>query len=82
MREVLVERSFPLEELRLFASSRSAGSAITFDSRDITVEDAAEADYSGLDIVLFSAGKTTSKALAPKVAAAVAEAARADGVVR
>jgi aspartate-semialdehyde dehydrogenase len=64
MRRILTERNFPVTELRLFASARSAGR----DLDGITVEDAATADYSGLDIVLFSAGGATSKALAEKVA--------------
>ncbi len=66
MREILKEREFPIAKLRLFASARSAGKVID----GVTVEDAAMADYSGLDVVLFSAGGATSKALAPKVAAA------------
>ncbi|MDH6127183.1 aspartate-semialdehyde dehydrogenase [Kitasatospora sp. GP82] len=70
MRRVLAERSFPVEQLRLFASARSAGQTLEWQGTAITVEDAATADYSGLDIVLFSAGGATSKALAPKVAAA------------
>jgi aspartate-semialdehyde dehydrogenase len=61
---MLVERDFPVETLRLFASARSAGSVID----GVTVEDASTADYSGLDIVLFSAGGATSRALAEKVA--------------
>ncbi|WP_330290962.1 aspartate-semialdehyde dehydrogenase [Streptomyces sp. NBC_00576] len=65
MRRILVEREFPVSELRLFASARSAGSVLD----GVTVEDAATADYTGLDIVLFSAGGATSKALAEKVAA-------------
>ncbi|MFK0151785.1 aspartate-semialdehyde dehydrogenase [Streptomyces sp. NPDC090493] len=65
MRRILVERNFPVTQLRLFASARSAGSVLD----GVTVEDAATADYSGLDIVLFSAGGATSKALAEKVAA-------------
>lgn len=68
MRNILTERKFPVDELRLFASARSAGSTIEWDGREITVEDASTADYSGLDIVLFSAGGATSKALAEKVA--------------
>ncbi|MEU9609039.1 aspartate-semialdehyde dehydrogenase [Streptomyces sp. NPDC048057] len=68
MRRILAERKFPVEELRLFASARSAGSTITWEGREITVEDASLADYSGLDIVLFSAGGATSRALAEKVA--------------
>jgi aspartate-semialdehyde dehydrogenase len=66
MREILKERSFPIAKLRLFASARSAGKVVD----GVTIEDAATADYAGLDIVLFSAGGSTSKALAPKVAAA------------
>ncbi|MEV4971748.1 aspartate-semialdehyde dehydrogenase [Streptomyces scopuliridis] len=68
MRRVLAERNFPVAELRLFASARSAGSVIEWQGTSITVEDASTADYSGLDIVLFSAGGATSKALAEKVA--------------
>ncbi|MFD4760136.1 aspartate-semialdehyde dehydrogenase [Streptomyces sp. NPDC058439] len=68
MRRILAERKFPADELRLFASARSAGSTIEWQGREITVEDASTADYSGLDIVLFSAGGATSKALAEKVA--------------
>ncbi|AYN35627.1 aspartate-semialdehyde dehydrogenase [Streptomyces albus] len=69
MRGILQERDFPVEELRLFASSRSAGSTIDWKGLPVTVEDASTADYSGLDIVLFSAGGATSKAIAEKVAA-------------
>ena len=65
IREILAERNFPVGQLRLFASARSAGKVLD----GVTVEDAATADYAGLDVVLFSAGGSTSKALAPKVAA-------------
>ncbi|MFJ7132120.1 aspartate-semialdehyde dehydrogenase [Streptomyces fungicidicus] len=65
MRRILKERNFPVTELRLFASARSAGTKLD----GVTVEDASTADYTGLDIVLFSAGGATSKALAEKVAA-------------
>ncbi|MBV2356525.1 aspartate-semialdehyde dehydrogenase [Streptomyces sp. J2-1] len=64
MRRILAEREFPVTGLRLFASARSAGSVLD----GVTVEDASTADYSDLDIVLFSAGGATSKALAEKVA--------------
>ncbi|MET9292612.1 aspartate-semialdehyde dehydrogenase [Streptomyces sp. NPDC003077] len=67
MRGILAERNFPVEQLRLFASARSAGRTLPWQDTEITIEDAATADYSGLDIVLFSAGGATSKALAPKV---------------
>ena len=70
MRLLLAERGFPLASLRLFASARSAGSTLTWKGQDIVVEDAATADYAGLDVVFFSAGGSTSKALAPRVAAA------------
>ncbi|TXL89027.1 aspartate-semialdehyde dehydrogenase [Streptomyces sp. IB2014 016-6] len=69
MRTILAERDFPADELRLFASARSAGSTIEWRGEPITVEDASTADYTGLDIVLFSAGGATSRALAEKVAA-------------
>ncbi|GAB7047065.1 aspartate-semialdehyde dehydrogenase [Catenuloplanes indicus JCM 9534] len=70
MRRILAERNFPVEQLRLFASARSAGRALPWAGGEITVEDAATADFTGLDIVLFSAGKGSSKELAPTVAAA------------
>ncbi len=69
MLEILAERDFPIETLRLFASARSAGRKIAWQDTEIEVEDAATADYTGLDIALFSAGGSTSKELAPKVAA-------------
>ncbi|MDA3038974.1 MAG: aspartate-semialdehyde dehydrogenase [Actinomycetota bacterium] len=68
--ELLAERNFPVETLRLFASARSAGRTIEWRDQSITVEDAATADFAGLDIAIFSAGGATSKELAPKVAAA------------
>jgi aspartate-semialdehyde dehydrogenase len=64
MRQILLERSFPAGEVRFFASARSAGRVLRFGDREVTVEDAATADPSGLDIALFSAGATTSLALA------------------
>ncbi len=66
IREILAERNFPVGQLRLFASARSAGKVLD----GVTVEDAETADFAGLDVVLFSAGGSTSKALAPKAAAA------------
>jgi len=70
MRVLLAERKFPMASLRVFASARSAGSTLTFEGREIVVEDAASADFAGLDVVFFSAGGSTSKTLAPKAAAA------------
>jgi len=68
MRTLLAERNFPLDELRFFASSRSAGKTIEWQGRSIVVEDADQADPTGLDIALFSAGATSSRALAPRFA--------------
>lgn len=70
MREILAERSFPVRELRLFASARSAGSAIEVGGASVIVEDVEAADPSGIDIALFSAGATASRAYAPRFAAA------------
>lgn len=70
MRDLLDQRDFPLSGLRLFASARSAGKTIRWRDQDIVIEDAATADFAGLDIVFFSAGGSTSRELAPKVAAA------------
>jgi aspartate-semialdehyde dehydrogenase len=68
MRRILLERAFPVGELRFFASSRSAGTTIAWSDREILVEDADAADPRGLDIVLFSAGGATSRRLAPRFA--------------
>ncbi|MDQ1700102.1 MAG: aspartate-semialdehyde dehydrogenase [Frankiaceae bacterium] len=70
MRRLLVDRGFAVEEIRFFASARSAGSTLPWQGRDIVVEDAETADPSGLDIALFSVGASASKLLAPKYAAA------------
>ncbi len=70
VRQLLVDRGFALASIRFFASARSAGTTIDFNGTPITVEDASTADPSGLDIAIFSAGATTSKAQAPRFAAA------------
>jgi len=70
MRRILAERSFPVAEMRYFASARSAGSTLPWEGVDVRIEDAATADPSGLDVVLFSAGGATSRDLAPRFAAA------------
>lgn len=69
MRVILAERNFPVDEIRFFGSSRSAGSTLDWRGQAITVEDAATADFHGLDVVLMSSGATSSKALAPGIAA-------------
>ena len=68
MRSILAERQFPVTQLRLFASARSAGRMLPWGEGEIVVEDADTADYAGLDIVLFSAGGSTALTLAPRVA--------------
>ena len=70
MRTLLAERGFPVTSIRYFASARSAGKQLPWGDEQITVEDIATADFSGIDIALFSAGGGTSKEWAPKVAAA------------
>jgi len=70
MREILTERGFPIRELRLFATARSAGTTIDFQGHDVVVEDVATADPAGIDIALFSAGATGSRAHAPRFAEA------------
>lgn len=70
MRALLLERGFPVETIRFFASSRSAGTELPWRDGSVVVEDAATADPSGLDIALFSAGATSSRELAPRFAAA------------
>jgi aspartate-semialdehyde dehydrogenase len=70
MLSVLAERAFPVDELRLFASARSAGRVIGWQGRPITVEDAATADYDGLDLALVSVGAGASRELSPRIASA------------
>jgi aspartate-semialdehyde dehydrogenase len=70
MRRVLAERSFPVQAIRYFASSRSAGQMLPWGDAKIEVEDVATADYTGVDIALFSAGAGASREYAPRFAAA------------
>src|SRR5918994_5200762 len=70
VRRLLEERDFPVASIRYFASARSAGSTLPWKGDDIVIEDASTADPTGLDIAIFSAGATTSKAQAPRFAAA------------
>ncbi|WP_461021855.1 aspartate-semialdehyde dehydrogenase [Thalassiella azotivora] len=69
MRALLEERSFPADEVRFLASARSAGTTLPWKGGEVTVEDSATADLSGLDLALFSNGGAASRELAPKVAA-------------
>ena len=70
VRQLLSDRAFPIDDIRFFASSRSAGTVLSFAGKDIVVENTETADPAGLDIAIFSAGATLSKAQAPRFAAA------------
>lgn len=70
MRTLLEERNVPVDKVRFFSSARSAGTVLPFRGEDITVEDVATADFSGIDVAVFSAGGAASKEYAPKFAAA------------
>ncbi|RJO77961.1 aspartate-semialdehyde dehydrogenase [Nocardia panacis] len=70
MRKLLEERDFPVEQIRFFASARSAGKTLPWRGGEIVIEDAQTADPTGLDIALFSAGATMSRVQAPRFAAA------------
>ncbi|BDZ42529.1 aspartate-semialdehyde dehydrogenase [Paraoerskovia sediminicola] len=73
MRTLLAERAFPVASIRFFASARSAGKTIAFEGVDVVVEDVEATstdDLAGIDVALFSAGGSTSKAQAPRFAEA------------
>ncbi|MBB1512207.1 MULTISPECIES: aspartate-semialdehyde dehydrogenase [unclassified Tessaracoccus] len=70
MRRLLAERNVPVEQIRYFASARSAGRALPWGAGEVVVEDIETADFAGLDVALFSAGGSTSKLWAPRVAEA------------
>lgn len=70
MRTLLHERNVPVDDIRYFASARSAGANLPWGDGEVVVEDTATADFSGLDVALFSAGGATSREWAPRVAAA------------
>ena len=70
LRSILAERNFPVDYMRYLASSRSAGTILPWDDKDIIVEDAETADLSGIDLALCSAPASVSRSLAPRLAAA------------
>ena len=70
MLRLLAERELPIGQLRLFASSRSAGKQIEFAGQQVTVENVETANLDGIDVALFSAGGATSRAQAERFAAA------------
>ncbi|NMB75801.1 MAG: aspartate-semialdehyde dehydrogenase [Myxococcales bacterium] len=68
--KILYERKFPYQELRLFASERSAGARVEVAGRPYTVERLSESSFAGLDLALFAAGADVSRRFAPIAAAA------------
>lgn len=70
MLAILEQRQFPIGQLSVLASERSAGETIEYAGKKITVQDLATFDPAGVDFALFSAGGSTSKEFAPKFAAA------------
>ncbi len=63
--EVLAERNFPIAQLKLLASARSAGKAVTFKGKTYTIEELTHDSFAGVQIALFSAGGSISKEFAP-----------------
>ncbi len=70
MRAVLAERRFPIDHLRLLASSRSVGRQLPWAGGEVEVEDAQVADLRGIDLALLSCGAPASRLLAPRLAEA------------
>ncbi len=70
MLEILAERDFPVRQLRLLASSRSAGRRIDFRGESLTVQELTEDSFDGIDLVLSSAGGSLSRRFAPAAVAA------------
>jgi aspartate-semialdehyde dehydrogenase len=68
--QCLEQRRFPLKELKLFASARSAGKTMQFRGKDLRVQELTDKSFGGVDIGLFSAGSGTSKKFAPVAVAA------------
>jgi aspartate-semialdehyde dehydrogenase len=70
VRTLLVERAFPFDDVRFFASARSAGTRLPFGDGEIVVEDAATADFAGVDLALCSMGAAASRELLPRIVGA------------
>lgn len=62
--QILEEKAFPIKQLKALSSKRSAGTKITFNNKEITVEEATPESFEGVDIALFSAGGSVTKSLA------------------
>jgi len=65
MVSILEERKFPVDQLKLLASTRGAGTKMTFHGKEVTVEVMTEASFAGMDIGLFSPGGSVSEKFAP-----------------
>lgn len=70
MLKILEERNFPIGELRLLASARSAGKTVSFRGRTVTIQEAGEDAFQGVDLVLGAAENDIAKAFAPAIRAA------------
>lgn len=70
MIDILAERKFPVGELRLLASARSAGDRVSFHDRDLVLRELTKDSFEGVDIALFSAGADISREYAPIAAKA------------
>lgn len=66
MIKTLQERNFPVGKLTLLSSARSAGKKVLFNGEEVVVQEATPDSFEGVDIALFSAGGSISKALAPE----------------
>lgn len=66
MLKTLAEKKFPIKELKLLSSSRSAGKKVEFQGNEYTLEEAKPESFDGVQIALFSAGGSVSKELAPE----------------
>ncbi|WP_106497574.1 aspartate-semialdehyde dehydrogenase [Lentibacillus sp. Marseille-P4043] len=64
--QILQDKKFPIDKIKLLSSKRSAGKKIMFHNQEITVEEATPESFAGVDIALFSAGGSVSKKLAPE----------------
>jgi aspartate-semialdehyde dehydrogenase len=70
MRAILRERKFPVSEMRYLASARSAGTTLEWEGESLKVEDAADADFTGIEVALMSSGGDASRVLSPMIATA------------
>ena len=82
VRSILEERGFPVAELRLLASARSAGRRLPFKGAELEVRELGRGSFAGVDLVFFAAGGAVSKEYAPQAVAAGATAIDKSSVFR